>query len=240
MNTFKISNISFGFSEHAIDFSFFCRFESNEWATASLQLPDVADCQHSVFGEDYDCDNEAHKATFDQLEKEYFASFKDTDCAAASSLLGELITHVEEVDGLYVAFSRDSKYLIKESPYRSYYNKASLFDLLMDEDHIVVSEEQCLDVKKLIKQAEVTYFEALSRRLSTEMRDYMKAIDPRAFTQDLIEQCFDEILHEFMKDEFDQFDGDYRDDKLAQEFYQNIACDIRGDFENELRELANV
>lgn len=239
MNTFKISNISFGLTEHAIEFSFLCRFGDNEWATASLQLPDVGDYQHSVLGENYDCDNEVHKAIFDQLEEKYFTSFKGTYCAAASSLLGEFITHVEEVDGLYVAFGRHSKHLIKESPYIMYYYKTSLFALLEDED-CMTSEEQGLNVKKIINQAKVTYFETLSRRLSTKMRDYMKAIDPRTFPQDLIDQCFDEILHEFMRVEFEQFDGDYMADELAQEFYQNIACDIRCDFENELRDLASI
>ena len=43
-----------------------------------------------------------------------------------------------------------------------------------------------------------------------------------------------------MRVEFEQFDGDYMADELAQEFYQNIACDIRCDFENELRDLASI
>lgn len=238
MTTFTISNITFELTEYAIEFSFLQRFGSNEWATASLQLPDIGESQHSILYEDYDCDNEIHEAIFEQLKDFYFSEFKDTDCAAASAVLGELITHVEEVNGFYVAFSQHSKHLIKESCVRSYYNKASLFDLLNDEDHMI-NEDEMLDVDALINKAKKTYFETLSRHLDSKMRDYIKAVDPKTFNDEKIAQCFDEILHEFMSEEFNQFDGDYQKDELAQEFYQMTACDIRCDFENELRELTN-
>ena len=81
-----------------------------------------------------------------------------------------------------------------------------------------------------------TYFKDLARRLDAEMREYINSIDIRSFSPELIEYCFDEILDNFMRVEFEQFDCDHKDE-VAQKFYEMIACDIRCDFERELREL---
>ena len=81
-----------------------------------------------------------------------------------------------------------------------------------------------------------TYFESLARRLDAEMREYINSIDLGTFSPELIYYCFEEILDNFMKAEFNRVDCDYKDE-VAQEFYEMIACDIRCDFEHELREL---
>ena len=162
MNAHKIDNISFVLGETAIEFSFTRSYAKNDCGFASLQLPDVGDSEHLIDDEDYDYNNESHEAIFNQLSKFYFASFKDADCAAASSLLEDLITHVEEVDGLYVAFGQHSTYLIKENAARSYYGVSSLFDVLNDSD-LLNSDDESLDVDSVIERGKRAYFESLAR-----------------------------------------------------------------------------
>ena len=88
----------------------------------------------------------------------------------------------------------------------------------------------------MTKSSQKTYFKDLARRLDAEMRDYINSIDIRSFSPELIYYCFEEILDNFMKAEFNRVDCDYKDE-VAQEFYETIAFDIRCDFEHELIEL---
>lgn len=250
MTTFNIHNISFTLSEYAIEFSFTKSYAKNEWGSAALQLPSTGDSIHNILGEEYDGDDAENEAIFLQLTEFYFNSFKDTDCAAAAAILDKHILHVEPVveknREFYVAFTEDESFVIKESEVRSYYNKKSLFDFLDDYD-ICEQDEDGFPVpftnkEDLIKTATKSYFESLECQLEKEIQDYFDVIannENAVITEELVSLCFDEILHTFMSSEFNQFDGDYNVDKLAQEFYQMNACDIRGDFENQLRELIN-
>ena len=230
--TYLINNISFVLTDTHQEFSFTKSFAKNEWGCATLQLPDTGDSQHSI------CDiniNESdwgdeESAIFNQLKEFFFNSFKDTECAAASALLAKEIIHVEEVDGFYVAFSLDNTYLIKESPCRSYYNKAALFDHVYDFDFESVNED------KLKEKAQKEFFLSLERALTKEMQNYLDKVfkaEGTIIDDALIDQAFDEILHNFMKA---NFECDYSGHALADAFYQFYGCDTRINFEVEARE----
>lgn len=47
------------------------------------------------------------------------------------------------------------------------------------------------------------------------------------------EQVFDDLVGEFMRD---KWGSDWQDNDEAQAFYENIACDLRGDVENDMQE----
>ena len=227
MTALTIKNISFTLSD-SIEFSF--QHNNGEWDNAYLQLPNTGDCVHCISGEDFDCDNETHSAIFGQLEDAYFNSFKDVEWAAASALLQKEVLHVEEVDGFYVAFSENGTYIIVESRYRSYYNKQALFSLLDDHENLP-SEEQ------LIKEATNSYFNSLARALKNKLASEVKsAKESSGKDLSIWNQGFDDCVHLFMMTEFNQFDLDYNNYDLAQEFYQMHACDCRCDAETELRE----
>lgn len=228
MNTL-INNISFSLSD-SIEFSF--QHGNGDWDQAYLQLPDTGDSVHSILGEDFDADNEEHKAIFEQLTAFYFDSFKDVECAAASALLQKEILHVEEIDGLYVAFSENEAHIIVECAYRSYYNKQALFA------EFQWDREDNPNETELVKAATAAYFASLTRELTSELNTEVKSAKENSTGDDLNiwNQGFDNCVHEFMKAEFDQFDIDYNHNELAQEFYQMHACDCRCDAENELRE----
>lgn len=61
------------------------------------------------------------------------------------------------------------------------------------------------------------------------------------YTQDecikYFEDFFDQELHEFMQDNFqDEDNTDYFKIDFAYDFYTNIACDLRWDYENDLND----
>lgn len=123
----KIRNIKFSIDEGAIEFSF------NDNETAYLQLPHIGDSQHQINGIDEDDWSDKEIEIYKQLERFYFDSFNDTECAAASVTTCDTIVHVEEITykgmTVYVAFSEDdTEYILVESPSRDYYNKKALFD----------------------------------------------------------------------------------------------------------------
>jgi len=124
----KVTNIKFSIDEGAIEFSF------NNKKTAYLQLPDTGDSQHQINELDEDKWTDIEREIFKQLEKFYFDSFEDAECAAASARLCKTITDVKEVNykgqSIYVTTDEDNeKDLLVESAYRDYYNKTALFDL---------------------------------------------------------------------------------------------------------------
>lgn len=227
--TATIKNISFILSD-TIEFSF--QHNDGQWDSAYLQLPDTGDSVHSISDEEYNYDDEQQTIIFNQLTNFYFDQFKDVECAAAAALLHKEVLHVEEVDGLYVAFSESDTDIIKESACRSYYNKKALFDVFQWD------MENNPDENELIKKATKQYFGALTRVLIAKLEKELESAKNNASIDDLdiYNQGFDDTVHEFMKEEFNQFDIDYNDNDLAKEFYQMYACDCRVDAETELRE----
>jgi hypothetical protein len=79
----------------------------------------------------------------------------------------------------------------------------------------------------------------LIKQLTSEMKTYFDNViknTTSVINQDTIDQCFDEILHNFMVGEFSY---NYRDFDLAREFYTDHGCDIRQDFERESLQYIN-
>ena len=78
-----------------------------------------------------------------------------------------------------------------------------------------------------------TESKALREALLSELQDYYDKviINPSVIVDDeLIDQCFSEIVDEFM---LVNFGGDFSDTF----FYTDIACDLRCDFERESRDF---
>jgi hypothetical protein len=76
----------------------------------------------------------------------------------------------------------------------------------------------------------------LPSKLESVMQGYYNQVicnEKTVLSQDLISQCFDDILHEFMCKEFN---ADYSEDEQAMTFYTDYGCDIRSDFEQESQE----
>lgn len=220
---YPIDNITFELYEAHQEFSFTKSYASNECCSACLQLPDTADSQNSIDGVEEHEWNDEEKEIFQQLKDFFFDSFNDVECAAASALLAKEVIHVEEVDGFYVAFTPDDSFLIKESNYRSYYNKAALFDHIHDFYGV--------DSQALLLKAMRAFFESLDRELTADMQKKLDAAS--SIDEAWIDAAFDEILHEFMKGKFSY---DYDSCDIASEFYQYYGCDTRFDFEREARE----
>ena len=210
----SINNISYMLNDFGIEFSFTYKCEG--FKTAFLQLPNTPDSQHTIDNEDFDCDNEYHSEVFEALRDYFYADFKDVYCAKASAFLGKRINHVEEVDGVYVAFDTvESWDVLKEGGYSDYYN------VFYFENY----EMQDVDEKKLVETARKSWFSSLKSSLETALE---KGVDA---------QGCDDIVNEFMNAEFGNDwnqDGDY---SYAMDFYENIACDCRGDRQDEVAEF---
>lgn len=128
----KVRNIKFSIGEGVVEFSF------NDNGTAFLQLPTTGDSQHQINGLDENNWTDKEREIYQQLERSYFNKFKDTECAAASAELCDIIEHVEEVNyknrQIFVAFDvLDEGHLLIESAYKDYYNKKALFEKFNDQ-----------------------------------------------------------------------------------------------------------
>lgn len=220
---YKINNIAFELYETHQEFSFTKSYASNDFGSAFLQLPDTSDSQNSIDGIDEHKWADEENEIVRQLKHFFFDSFNDVECAAASALLAKEVIYVEEVDGFYVAFTSDESFLIKESDYRSYYNKAALFDHIYDYEGV--------DSQRLLLKAKKSFFESLDRELTAEMQKTLDSVS--SIDEAWIEAAFDEVLHEFMKCKFTH---NYDNCDIADEFYQFYGCDTRVDFEREARE----
>lgn len=220
---YPINNITFELYETHQEFSFTKSYASNEFGNAILQLPDTGESQNSIDGVEEHEWNDEEGEIFQQLKRFFFDSFNDVECAAASALLAKEVIHVEEVEGLYVAFTSDDSFLIAESYCRSYYNKAALFDHVHD--------YQGVDSQALLLKAKKAFFESLDRDLTADMQKKLDAAS--GIDEAWIGAAFDEILHEFMKS---NFSDDYDSCDIASEFYEFYGCDTRIDFEREARE----
>jgi hypothetical protein len=156
-----INNISYSLDNGCgIEFSF--TYKSKAQRTAYLQLPNTTDSQHTIDSEDFDSDNDYHNEVFEALRDYFYADFKDIECAKASAFTGDHIINVESVvydfewfddednkriskRELYVAFSDDSWFILKEGSASNYYN-VFYFDKEMD-----LSGEQEKEVMELAK-----------------------------------------------------------------------------------------
>ena len=137
----KINNIRFGTCDGYVEFTY---YQNDIKKTAQLQLPDVPDSIHTInninsdewYLKDDENGNCEEREIFEILSNFYFDSFeKDTGYAASSALCGTEIQHIEEITHkntiVYVAYDNDeSTYLLIDSAYKDYYNKAFLFENL--------------------------------------------------------------------------------------------------------------
>jgi hypothetical protein len=236
MSDFKIGNITFTLdSDIGVTFSYNEWFNENKFGAATLQLPSTPDSCDTINDQELDSDSDEHQAVFEQLKNYYFDDFKNVECAAASALLGDRVIHVQEVDNLYIAFVVGGLFAIKESIYRDYYNKQALFSRI-DESDLPISECESFDLSELFKKSEDCFTESLSSSLKKKMQVYLDEIikdESNIFDNKSVDQCFDDILFDFMKSEFG---SDYEKNDFASEFYQMTACDIRVDFEREAKD----
>jgi hypothetical protein len=230
MTDFRIHNISFELDELSIIFSYTKGYDKNSWGKAYLQLPDTPDSRHLIDNLESGEWEKEQQEVFHQLCDYYFDSFKDIECAAASAALGVYINHVESVDAFFVAFSANDCHVLVDSPYQNLYNKEALFSKPFPDSYGDYPEEV------FIEKAKKQYFDALSRQLTNEMNDYFEDVisGKTLYSQEIIDQGFDEILHDFMKKEFEKNSNDYMSDDIALKFYESFGCDIRGDYEERL------
>lgn len=219
---YPIGNITFKLYETHQEFYFTKLYAPNEFGSANLQLPDTGDSQNNIDEVDESDWNDEENEISQQLKRFFFDSFNDVECAAASALLAKEVIHVEEVGGFYVAFTLDGSFLIRESEYRSYYNKAALFDHVHDYHGV--------DSQALLLKAEKAFFESLDRELTADMQ---KALDAASG----IDAAFDEVLHEFMTA---KFSADYHHKGTASDFYDNYGCDTRTDFERKAKNQMSI
>ena len=140
-----ISNISLTFEEYGIAFEYREVFNKNKASKAYLQLPTNGDSVHYI--NDVEIENtEQEDDIISQLAEHYFDSFGDDDgeLAAASAQVGEEVFSVVPVSfvniDFYVAFTDNSAHVLKESRFRSYYNKKYLFDDTDAEDFEVIEK----------------------------------------------------------------------------------------------------
>ena len=141
----KIDNISFTCEEYGIEFTYTEEFNNSKQSKAYLQLPSTGDSVHYI--NDVEVENtEQEDDIISQLAEHYFDSFGDDDgeLAAASAQVGEEVLRVVPVSfvniDFYVAFTDDSAHVLKESRFRSYYNKTYLFDDTDFEDFEVIEK----------------------------------------------------------------------------------------------------
>ena len=140
----KIDNISFTCEEYGIEFTYTEEFNNSKQSKAYLQLPSTGDSVHYI--NDVEVENtEQEDDIISQLAEHYFDSFGDDgELAAASAQVGEEVFRVVPVSfvniDFYVAFTDDSAHVLKESRFRSYYNKTYLFDDTDFEDFEVIEK----------------------------------------------------------------------------------------------------
>lgn len=154
---------------------------------------DKTDSIHCVLHSDEDNWGEREETIYSELVDFFYASFKDSDCAASSALLADHIINVEAEGAFYVAFSADSAYLIKESNYRSYYALASLFETV-DVSDLRIGEFDFLEPPSLIESAQKSWFKGLAHQLDENMEQFVSGVTcPIDINSD-----FDEIVHGFL------------------------------------------
>lgn len=234
--THEVKNVSFSLNEHAVEFSFTKPYQNNEAGEACLQLPSTADSQHVIDGVengDWGCEQ---TDVFQQLNENYFASFKSADEAAAAALVADYIDHVEEVGDLYVAFcaGADKQYILTGSPYKGYYNKASLFCLADDRYYGEI------DIPSITEKAKEQYFSSLAHQLDSEMTELHSSVfrnKNSVLTGAVISDSLQKLLHEFMVSEFEQHSSNYKDNPVAMEFYNGVASNSVVDFERSALEF---
>jgi len=206
------NNIQFTL-DNGCGIEFFFTYKSEGYKKAYLQLPTTPDSQHSIDDVEFDCDNEYHNEVLDALRDYFYSNFHSPECAKASAFLGKTVMQVQETDNLYVAFCEDSSIdVLKEGSASSYYN-VFYFDR---PDFVEVENED-----NVITKAKKELFSSLEDSLVKKLSD---SVDP------------DADVHDFMKG---VFCDEYLENDIAQEFYENVACDCRRDRELDLDNAHN-
>lgn len=212
----KINNITFSLQEYGQEFSF--TGPQGQWHHALLQLPTTPDSQNTIDGKDYSSDNAEMVEIFKQLRDFYYSQFSDKECAKASALLGYEVTHVVCVDNLYVTFSTDRAEVIVEGRASGYYN-VFYFEKFQGREDVSESE--------IVEKGKAKLFSDLNSALKNKLSEYAESTNFEGSDTSVVEQCFDDIVHEFMVSEFGT--RDYSDLAISGEFYQWHACDARND-----------
>jgi len=225
----NINNISYSLDNgNGIEFNF--TYKSEGFRQSYLQLPNTPDSIHTIDNDCFDSDNEDHSEIFEGLRDYFYSDFKDIECAKASAFTGSHIIHVQSVTygfewfdeyddrrvssrEFYVAFSEDSSQVLKEGRASSYYN-VFYFDVETD-----LSSDQETEIIKLAKKE---FFAELETALKNALE---KGTDA---------QSCDDIVNDFMNENF--WHGYYQTDSetIAMDFYENIACDCRLGREHEI------
>ena len=115
-----------------------------------MQLPQTPDSMNVINGKDFDENIESHKEIYEQLTSFYYDQFKDLECALASATTGKTISHVEELESYYVAFSHFDETVLEDSDYKDFYNHEVLFDIVSEEELERREEEKSKIVKEAI------------------------------------------------------------------------------------------
>ena len=227
----QIKNIRYSFEEYGIEFNFMNN--TGDWMNAILQPPNTPDSQHFIDSENYDSENEQHHAIFEELKEFYYADFKDIECAKASIVAQERILHVEQSGNYYAAFSTDNAHVLKEGRASSYYN-VFYFDKFDNETDL--SEDE------IIETAKKAWFASLKKELDAKLTEWNAEWEQGGFAtagnyiddlDGMAYNCPDETVGEFMRD---NFESEWQDSDIAQDFYQNIACDFRSDAQYDAQE----
>ena len=238
----EINNISFTYEDYGIEFQYTETFNKNAFSKAYLQLPETGDSVHYINDVETE-DSQQELDIIKQLTDFYFNDFGDDgELGAASAKVGKEVYKVQKVSfvniDLYVAFTKEQSYVLKESRYRSHYNKRYLFDDPDPEDFEVIENvgEDAFAIHKfkVIDMAMRELQEALSNWCRYTMRKYFDTVikreDSPQFSDSEIAQFFDDLMHDFM---LDNFGSNYLKIRFAYNWYSTFGCDIREDFKLE-------
>jgi hypothetical protein len=207
----QINNIAFTLQDYGQEFSF--TDSTGNWHSALLQLPTTPDSQNSIDGEEWN-DDEDKDAIYEELRDFFYSQYKSKEHGKASIIAGFEVTHLVELDGLYVAFNAENAVVLKEGAASSYYN-VFYFELA-----------DVVDADDVIEKAKKQLFNVLSDDLEKICEEY-SANNLEALSENEVKQCFDELTQDFMRSEFGT--NEYAEPKISGDFYQFRACDISND-----------
>jgi hypothetical protein len=212
----NINNIKFEINENNQEFSF---TDSNgNWHYANLQLPKTPDSINLIENEEWN--DEEKSEIYAQLRDYFYSQFKSKEHGKASIIAGFNVTHLIEVKSYTVAFNAEQSAVLKEDRAASYYNVFCF-------EKAFFSGEEDTSEKMIIKRARKQLFSDLGAKLKYELENYSSNVNFDGDSKDIIAQCFNDLVHDFMIREFET--REYETGDVSSEFYQFYACDIRND-----------
>lgn len=226
MTNVIITNITFELNEYGQEFKF---TRNGNWHSALLQLPNTPDSINRINGEEWE-DDEEKDALFELLRDYFYAQFKSVEHAKASVEACFEVTHLIEVDNFYVAFSANKAVILKEGRLSDYYG---VFYFEEPDPCLFYDKSQ----SAIIKEATEELFYVLSEALRKRIEDYAKNVNFYSMSEDVINQCFSDVVHEFMVHEFGTRHYDSCD--ISGVFYSDYACDIRSEMVGEVFKMGS-